>query len=108
MTFRIERDPSPQKTTIRLIGRIRREHLGELKAQMRAGGPSVALDLDEVSLVDLDVIRFLGLCQVGGVPILHCSPYIRDWIAEELRSSNRRVESGRCRRRANYWRNVWR
>jgi len=48
----------------------------------------VELDLDEVSLVDLNVVRFLGTCQTEGVVILHCSPYIRDWIAEEIKSSS--------------------
>jgi len=88
MTLRIERDSDAQRTTIRLIGRIRCEHLDELKAQIRDGGSMVELDLDEVSLVDLNVVRFLGTCQTEGVVILHCSPYIRDWIAEEIKSSS--------------------
>lgn len=87
MTLRIEKDSDAQKTTIRLIGRIRYQHLEELKAQIRDGGPRVELDLDEVSLVDLDVVRFLGTCRMEGVEILHCSPYIRDWIAQEIKSS---------------------
>jgi len=86
MTLRIEKDSDAERTTIRLIGRIRCEHLEELKAQIRNGGSRVELDLDEVSLVDLEVVRFLGTCQMEGVIIFHCSPYIRDWIAEELKS----------------------
>ena len=66
MTLRIEKDSDGQTTTIRLIGRMRREHIEELKAQIKAGGTSVALDLNEVSLVDLDVIRFLATCQTEG------------------------------------------
>jgi hypothetical protein len=89
MTLRIERESDAQRTTIRLIGRIRCEHLEELNAQIRNGGSSIELDLDEVSLVDLEVVRFLGTCQMEGVLIFHCSPYIRDWIAEELKSSER-------------------
>ena len=60
MTLRIEKDSDGQTTTLRLIGRMRREHIEELKAQIKAEGASVTLDLNEVSLVDLDVIRFLG------------------------------------------------
>ena len=41
------------------------------------------LDLEEVNLVDVDVIRFLGTCQGEGIRLLHCPPYISDWIAKE-------------------------
>jgi hypothetical protein len=50
MTLRIEKDSNGQTTTIRLIGRMKRECIEELKAQIRAGGAKVTLDLDEVSL----------------------------------------------------------
>ena len=83
MTLRIEKDSDGQRTTIRLIGRVRREHIEELKAQIKAGGTSVTLDLNEVSLVDLDVIRFLAACQTEGISIVHCSRYIKNWIAKE-------------------------
>jgi anti-anti-sigma regulatory factor len=83
MTLRIEKVWNGRSTTIRLIGRMRREHLEELKAQMKDSGPKVTLDLNEVSLVDVDSVRFLGICQTEGVELLHCSPYIRDWIAKE-------------------------
>jgi anti-anti-sigma regulatory factor len=83
VTLRIEKDSDGQTTTLRLIGRMRREHIEELKAQIKAGGASVTLDLNEVSLVDLDVIRFLAACQTQGVSLVHCSRYIKNWIAKE-------------------------
>ena len=83
MTLRIEKDSDGQTTTLRLIGRMRREHIEELKAQIKAGGTSVTLDLNEVSLVDLEVIRFLAACQTQGVSLVHCSRYIYNWIAKE-------------------------
>ena len=83
MTLRIEKDSDGQTTTLRLIGRMRREHIEELKAQIEAGGASVTLDLNEVSLVDLDVIRFLAKCQTEGISIVNCSRYINNWIAKE-------------------------
>ena len=84
MTLRIEKDSDGQRTTIRLIGRMRREHIEELKAQVASVGTSVTLDLNEVSLVDLDVIRFLAKCQTEGIALVHCSRYINNWIAKEL------------------------
>ena len=63
MTLKIERYSDGLSTTIRLIGRMRAEHLEELKTQIRESGSKIALDLEEVNLVDVDVIRFLGTCQ---------------------------------------------
>ncbi len=83
MTLKIEKDSDVQTTTIRLIGRMRREHIEELKAQIKAGGRSVTLDLNDVCLVDLDVIRFLATCQSEGISLVHCSRYINNWIAKE-------------------------
>ena len=83
MTLKIEKDSDGQRTTIRLIGRMRREHIEELKAQIEALGTRVTLDLNEVSLVDLDVIRFLAKCQTEGISLVHCSRYINNWVAKE-------------------------
>jgi hypothetical protein len=83
MTLMIEKDSDGTRTTIRLIGRMQHEHIEELKAQIKYGGTSVTLDLNEVSLVDLEVIRFLTACQTEGISLVHCSLYINNWIAKE-------------------------
>jgi hypothetical protein len=83
MTLRIEKVSDGPCTTIRLIGRMRAEHLEELKAQIAGGGSPIALDLEEVNLVDVEVVRFLGICQAEGIRLEHCSPYIKDWILQE-------------------------
>jgi len=83
VTLRIEKDSDGQTMTLRLIGRMRGEHIEELKAQIKAGGPNVTLDLNEVSLVDLDVIRFLATCQTEGISLVHCCRYIKNWVAKE-------------------------
>jgi hypothetical protein len=43
----------------------------------------IALDLEEVTLVDIDIVHFLARCEAGGTELLHCSPYIREWISRE-------------------------
>ena len=83
MTLRIEKESDGQKTTIRLIGRMQREHIEELKAQIKVGAESVTLDLNDVTLVDLDVIRFLATCQAEGISIINCSRFITNWITKE-------------------------
>jgi hypothetical protein len=65
---------------------MNREHLAELKAQIKGSGSRVTMDLKEVRLVDVEIVRFLGICQREGVDLLLCSPYTRDWIAKEAQS----------------------
>jgi anti-anti-sigma regulatory factor len=83
MTLKIEKYSDGQNTIIRLIGRMQSEHLEELRGQIKNSGSRIALDLEEVNLVDVEVVRFLGTCQGEGVGLLHCSAYITDWIAKE-------------------------
>ncbi|HEX3680969.1 MAG TPA: hypothetical protein VHU83_00400 [Bryobacteraceae bacterium] len=83
MTLKIEKHFDGRTTTIRLIGRMKAEHLAELEAQIRESDRHVLLDLEELNLVDVQVVRFLGICQAQGVTLANCSPYIRDWIARE-------------------------
>ena len=83
MTLRIEKASDGHGTTIRLIGRMRAENLDALDEQIRETGPAITLDLEEVTLVDVEIVRFLGTCEEQGATILNCSPYIRDWIGKE-------------------------
>jgi anti-anti-sigma regulatory factor len=83
MTLKIEKHWDGKRTTIRLIGRMRAEHLEELEKQIRESEPAVTLDLEEVTLIDVESVRFLGTCEERGATLLNCSPYIRDWIGKE-------------------------
>ncbi len=84
--MKIETIPGADCTGIRLIGRLRAECLSELKAQIEAGGPGIVLEMEEVTLVDVDVVRFLSDCQAQGIQLRRCSAYIREWIALEHES----------------------
>jgi anti-anti-sigma regulatory factor len=83
MTLKIERISGKRKTRIRLSGDFRSEHFEQVKAEIERGGPQVALDLEEVDLVDLEGIRFLNARKAEGIPMLHCSRYIREWMLRE-------------------------
>jgi anti-anti-sigma regulatory factor len=85
MTFKMEKSWEGRKVVIRLVGRVRSEHLEELKGHLGTNASQFVLDLTEVTLVDVDVVRFLGTCECEGVTLLHCSPYIREWILREQR-----------------------
>ena len=83
MTLKIEKYWDGNRTIIRLIGRMQAEHLEELEKQIRESGPTITLDLEEVTLVDVESVRFLGISEARGATLLNCSPYIRDWIGKE-------------------------
>ena len=83
--MKIERNSQAGKTTVRLIGHFQSEHIGEMKKQLQHSGPLFILDLKEVTVVDVDVVRFLVESKAGGVKIVHCSEYIRKWMARERR-----------------------
>ena len=83
MTFKIEKHRDEHGTTIRLIGRMRAEHLSELGKQIRESESKIMLDLEELNLVDVEAVRFLGMWETRGVVLLNCSGYIRDWIGKE-------------------------
>jgi len=76
MTFKIT-------VVLRISGRIDAEQLRELRACLLRHGPNVALDLDEVWLVDVAVVRFLDRCQADGMELRNCSRYIREWMGRE-------------------------
>ena len=84
MTLKIEKHSDGKRTTIRLIGRMRAEHLEELEKQIRESEPAVTLALQEVTLIDVESVRFLGSSEERGATLLNCSPYIRDWIGKEM------------------------
>lgn len=83
MTLKIEKLPGEHRTTLKLIGRIRAEYLADLKEQIAASAPDIVLDLKEVTLVDADVVRFLGICESQGIRLENCSAYVREWIVLE-------------------------
>ncbi len=83
MTLRIERIPDKRRTRIRLSGAFRSEHVEQVKTEVERGGSQVALDLEEVDLVDVEGVRFLNACEAEGILVLNCSPYIREWMLRE-------------------------
>jgi hypothetical protein len=89
MTLRIKTGSGGQGTNLRLSGRIRSTDIENVREAMKGKVQRIVLDLEEVTLVDLDVVRFLGVSEVEGVELVNCSPYIRDWIFKERNSEER-------------------
>jgi len=89
MTLRIERFGA----RIRLSGDFRSEHVDQVKAEIELCESPAVLDLEELDLVDVEGVRLLNACEAKGISVLHCSPYIREWMSRE-RSPVRKPASG--------------
>jgi hypothetical protein len=87
MTLKIERSSAKGRTRIRLSGGFRAEQIEQVRAEIDRCDQPVALDLEEVDLVDVEAVRFLNACQSQGVRMLHRSAYIREWMLRERGNS---------------------
>lgn len=81
--LRIEKDCDECATRLLLSGRIQSDHIACLQSAMSDSGTRRILDLSEVTLVDLEVVRFLISCEDGGIELVQCPPYVREWILRE-------------------------
>ena len=54
--------------------------LPELLAEIEKCTPLPSLDLEEVTLLDRESVRFLIRCESKGVQLVNCPLYVREWI----------------------------
>jgi hypothetical protein len=84
--LRITRSTDSGTTTLTVSGRIGSGHLPDLRRLMEEDRePDLVLDLYEVRLVDVDVVRFLVECETQGIRLAHCPGYVREWMLREKR-----------------------
>jgi len=63
------------------------EHVAELQRLFESedGGRAIALDLQDVTLVNRDAVGFLAGCERHQIVLANCPAYIREWIVAEKR-----------------------
>jgi hypothetical protein len=83
MVLRIRKSFNDSGTTVRLCGRLVTSDRWVLSELIESSMGTVVLDLDEVTLVDLDIVQFLARREAAGVELLNCAPYVREWISRE-------------------------
>lgn len=84
--LKITRMTNARTTTLMVSGRIDAERLPDLRRLVEAEqAGDVVLDLNEVSLVDVDVVRFLLHCEMQGIRLAHCPAYVHEWMLREKR-----------------------
>lgn len=83
MVLRIEQLANDSETVFKLSGRITSPDVQELKAEIAETADRIALDLEEVALVDLDAVHFLARAEERGIELRHLPQYVREWILLE-------------------------
>jgi hypothetical protein len=82
--LRIERQSKGRSSTnLKLSGRLQADGLSELLAEIGKCNPLPSLDLEEVTLLDRDSVRFLIRWESKGVQLVNCPLYVQEWIARE-------------------------
>jgi hypothetical protein len=85
MAFRIETAARGELTVFILSGRFEKQTMAELQRlfESQAKRQDIVLDLKDVGVIDRDVMCFFMRCEVDGVKIENCPPYIREWMERE-------------------------
>jgi hypothetical protein len=81
--LRIEKDSDGCVTRLLLSGHIQSDRIACIRSAMNDGCARRILDLREVTLVDIAVVRFLINCEDEGIEMVQCPPYVREWIVRE-------------------------
>ena len=73
------------EVVFKLSGRIETKDIAELQALIsgETSGQGIFLDLSDITLVDQDVVNFLGLCEIDGIKLKNCPAFVREWIKRE-------------------------
>jgi hypothetical protein len=81
--LRVEKESDGCVTRLLLSGRIQSGGIACIRSAMNDGCTRKILDLREVTLVDIVVVRFLIGCEREGVELVECPPYLREWMLRE-------------------------
>jgi hypothetical protein len=75
-----------------LSGRIETEDVKELRQLLglEKEGQHLALDLRDVTLVNVGAVKFLAGCEADGIELENCPAYIREWIERVKGRTKRR------------------
>jgi len=82
--LRIQRT-SNGRVVFSLSGRIETEDVAELLRLLSLEAPAkeIVFDLQDVTLIDRDAMKFLARCEMEKIELENCPAYVREWIAAE-------------------------
>jgi len=70
-------------TVLRISGRITVDGIDVLRLAIDQERGPLAIDLEEVSLVDSGAVNFLAVNEANGIELRNCPAYIREWVDQE-------------------------
>jgi hypothetical protein len=85
--LRIETESDGCVMRLLLSGRIQADGIACIRSAMNDGCARKSLDLSEVTLVDIGVVRFLIDSEDEGIELIQCPPFIRKWMLCERTES---------------------
>jgi len=92
MTLRLEKDSTGRTPGLRLAGRMRADELDSVSSHIGALG-ATWVDLEGVSLIDVESVRFLVSCEAAGLELRQCPPYVREWMSREANAGKESIMS---------------
>jgi hypothetical protein len=81
--LRIEKETHGCVTRLLLSGRIQSDGIACIRSEMNGDCARKILDLSEVTLVDVPVVRFLIRCEEEGIELTGCPRYVSEWMLRE-------------------------
>ena len=84
MTCRIDRVViGPGLLILHISGQIAGKDVDLLRSLLEQERSVVAIDLNDVLLVDRGAVRLLALSELNGSELRNCPAYIREWVTRE-------------------------
>jgi anti-anti-sigma regulatory factor len=82
--LRIQKEANGQ-VVLTISGQLHGDNLTELTKLIEPDETDrrIVLDLQELTLVDRDAVRFLRQCDSDGIELKNCPLYICEWIARQ-------------------------
>jgi len=81
--LKIERVAYGEFVVFSLSGRIEMKDVAELQRLFEREDHKIIMDLEEITLVDRDAVKFLARCETGGIKLENCPAYVREWMKRE-------------------------
>jgi hypothetical protein len=94
MTCRIERLSGKRSVVLRVSGRIEAEHIEMLREMLGQEKLEVAVDLEEVLIVDRNALGPLARFEQSGVELRNCPAYVRKWILSQRAGASKGQRDG--------------
>ena len=71
------------RVVLRVSGRIHADDVETLRELFGREEAGIAVDLEEVVLVDRAAVRLLACSESNGTELKNCPAYIREWVTRE-------------------------